>query len=108
MVDAIPSSGVTMESAKVTALKMAGLTSENVRWGKVKQDYEDGRLVYEGEFYYKRKTAAGTRTRHISVATALSIRKKHIITIFISMSGRAEKQALFVFPFPQTNSYSDK
>ncbi len=47
-----PSSGVTMESAKAAALKMAGLTSENVRWGKVKQDYEDGRLVYEGEFYY--------------------------------------------------------
>lgn len=49
---ATPSSGVTMESAKATALKMAGLSSENVRWGKVKQDYDDGRLIYEGEFYY--------------------------------------------------------
>ncbi len=30
---------------------MAGLSSANVKWDKVKQDYEDGRLVYEGEFH---------------------------------------------------------
>lgn len=30
---------------------MAGLNDSDVRWGKVKQDYEDGRLIYEGEFY---------------------------------------------------------
>ncbi len=40
-----------IESAKATALKMAGLNDPDVRWGKVKQDYEDGRLIYEGEFY---------------------------------------------------------
>ena len=47
-----PSSAITgIESAKAAALKMAGLSSANVKWDKVKQDYEDGRLVYEGEFH---------------------------------------------------------
>ncbi len=41
-----------IEAAKAAALKQAGLSSANVRWGKVKPDYEDGRLVYEGEFYH--------------------------------------------------------
>lgn len=41
-----------IEAAKAAALKQAGLSSANVRWGKVKPDYEDGRLVYEGKFYY--------------------------------------------------------
>lgn len=43
---------VTLETAKATALRNAGLASANVTWGKVKQDHEDGRLIYEGEFFY--------------------------------------------------------
>ena len=35
------------EAAKAAALKHAGLSSANVRWGRVKLDYENGRLVYE-------------------------------------------------------------
>ena len=47
------SSGISgTEAAKAAALKYAGLSSANVRWGKVKPDKEDGRLIYEGEFYY--------------------------------------------------------
>ena len=48
-----PSTEITgIEAAKAAALKHAGLSSVNVIWGEVKPDYEDGRLVYEGEFYY--------------------------------------------------------
>ena len=48
-----PSTAVSgVEAAKAIALKQAGLSSASVRWGKVKPDYEDGRLIYEGEFYY--------------------------------------------------------
>lgn len=47
------SAGISgVEAAKAAALKYAGLSSANVKWDKVKPDYEDGRLVYEGEFYY--------------------------------------------------------
>lgn len=41
-----------IEGAKAAALKMAGLSDSDVRWGEVEQDYDDGRLIYEGEFYY--------------------------------------------------------
>lgn len=41
-----------LEDAKAAALKAAGLAAADVIWGKVKTDYEDGRLIYEGEFYY--------------------------------------------------------
>lgn len=48
-----PASAITgIESAKAAALNMAGLGSANVTWDKIEQDYEDGRLIYEGEFYY--------------------------------------------------------
>lgn len=40
------------EAAKAAALKTAKLNPADVTWGKVKRDHEDGRLVYEGEFYY--------------------------------------------------------
>lgn len=40
------------EAARAAALKMAKLNPADVTWGKVKRDHEDGRLVYEGEFYY--------------------------------------------------------
>ncbi len=42
-----------IDSAKAAALNHAGLNaSSGVIWGEVKTDYEDGRLVYEGEFFY--------------------------------------------------------
>ena len=46
------SAAITLEDAKAAALKNAGLTTANVIWGKVKSDYDDGRLIYEGEFFY--------------------------------------------------------
>lgn len=47
---AYPISGVN--SAKEAALKQAGLKPGDVVWGAVKADYDDGRLVYEGNFYH--------------------------------------------------------
>ena len=41
-----------LEAAKAAALEMAGLTSEEVSWGNVYEEYDDGRRVYEGEFFY--------------------------------------------------------
>ena len=41
-----------MEAAKAAALKQAGLKSGDVTWGQVKTDYDDGRLIYEGEFFH--------------------------------------------------------
>ncbi len=41
------------EAARAAALKMAKLNTSDVTWGAVKRDHEDGRLVYEGEFYYR-------------------------------------------------------
>lgn len=43
-----PASG--LEAAKAAALEKAGLSSSEVTWGRVREDYEDGRLVYEGSF----------------------------------------------------------
>ena len=40
------------EEIKTAALKAAGLAAKNVIWGELETDYEDGRLIYEGEFYY--------------------------------------------------------
>ena len=40
------------EEKKTAALKAAGLAAKNVIWGELETDYEDGRLIYEGEFYY--------------------------------------------------------
>ena len=40
-----------VKTVKKVALKNAGLKEKDVSWGKIKADYEDGRLVYEGEFY---------------------------------------------------------
>lgn len=47
-----PASGLSMEDAKAKALSMAGLGSADVRWKKAKLDRDDGRQVYELEFYY--------------------------------------------------------
>ncbi len=43
-----PASG--LEAAKNAALEKAGLSGSEVTWGRVHEDYEDGRLVYEGSF----------------------------------------------------------
>ena len=42
---------LSLEDAKKAALKRAGRKSSEVTWGEVESDYDDGRLVYEGEFY---------------------------------------------------------
>ena len=43
----------SLEGVKTSALKMAGLSADNnVLWGEIEQDYEDGQLIYEGKFYY--------------------------------------------------------
>lgn len=41
-----------IEAAKAIAVKQAGLSLSDVAWGEVETDYEDGRMVYEGEFFY--------------------------------------------------------
>lgn len=41
-----------LEEVKAIALKMAGVSANDVVWKKIKQDYEDGQLIYEGKFYY--------------------------------------------------------
>ena len=41
---------ITVEDAKTVALNHAGLTADSVTFVKAKQDYDDGRLVYEIEF----------------------------------------------------------
>ena len=41
---------ITVEEAKTIALSHAGLTADAVTFVKAKQDYDDGRLVYEIEF----------------------------------------------------------
>ena len=41
---------ITVEEAKTSALEHAGLTADAVTFVQAKQDYDDGRLVYEIEF----------------------------------------------------------
>ena len=45
------SASITLEQAKAIALKDAGLTESQVTFVRAKQDYDDGRLEYEVEFY---------------------------------------------------------
>lgn len=44
---------VSLENAKATALKTAGLQDEQVTWGRTYKEYDDGRLLYKGKFFYK-------------------------------------------------------
>lgn len=44
-------SAVTEEEAKAIALEHAGLTEGDVTFHRVEQDYDDGKAVYEVEFY---------------------------------------------------------
>ncbi len=41
-----------IDKAKAAALETAGLSDSQVTWGRVKADYDDGRLLYEGKFFY--------------------------------------------------------
>ena len=50
------SSVISVEKAKEIALKKAGLSASQVTFEKAKLDKEDGKLVYEIEFYIKGKT----------------------------------------------------
>ena len=43
---------ITLEQAKTVALNNAGLTAGQVTFVKTHQDWDDGRLEYEIEFYY--------------------------------------------------------
>ncbi len=45
--------GITLEEAKAEALKIAGLSDSQVTWGRIHQDYDDGRLLYEGKFFFE-------------------------------------------------------
>ena len=45
-------SAVTLEQAKTIALSNAGLSASQVTFVKAHQDWDDGRLEYEIEFYY--------------------------------------------------------
>ncbi len=45
-----PTSG--LEAAKAAALAKAGFDDTEVTWGRIHEDYEDGRPVYEGKFVH--------------------------------------------------------
>lgn len=42
---------ITLEEAKAAALDYAGMSAEQVRFTKIEQDYDDGMIEYEIEFY---------------------------------------------------------
>lgn len=48
--DGSVSASVSLEKAKKTALKHAGLSASDVTFVKAKQDWDDGRLIYDIEF----------------------------------------------------------
>ena len=45
-------SQITEEAAKAAALQQAGLKEADVKYMNVQKDYDDGRVVYEGKFFY--------------------------------------------------------
>lgn len=46
------STPLTLEEAKAAALKKANLNDNQVTWGPVYKEHDDGRLIFKGEFYY--------------------------------------------------------
>ena len=48
---ALASGNVTMEQAKQTALNRAGVAASDVRFTKAHKDRDDGRMIYEIEFW---------------------------------------------------------
>ena len=48
---ALAQGAVTLEQAKQAALNRAGVKASEVRFTKAHQDYDDGRKVYELEFW---------------------------------------------------------
>ena len=49
---AAANTSISLEEAKASALKQANLKNSQVTWGRVYKEYDDGRLIYKGEFYY--------------------------------------------------------
>ena len=47
-----PEASITADQAKETALKQAGLEASQVSYIEAHQDYDDGRVLYEGKFFY--------------------------------------------------------
>ena len=48
---AMAQGSVSLEQAKQTALERAGVKAGEVRFNKAHQDWDDGRMVYELEFW---------------------------------------------------------
>ena len=46
-----PEASITADQAKETALKQAGLTASQVSYIEAHEDYDDGRVLYEGKFF---------------------------------------------------------
>ena len=44
---------ISLADAKAVALKMASLQDSQVTWGRVHKEYDDGRQIYKGEFYFQ-------------------------------------------------------
>lgn len=42
---------ISLQEAKTTVLKMAGLENTDVSWGRVYKKYDDGRRIYKGKFF---------------------------------------------------------
>lgn len=43
---------ISREEAKALALKTADLKEDQVTWGRLYKEYDDGRLIYKGEFFH--------------------------------------------------------
>lgn len=43
---------ISLNDAKTAALKKADLKEDQVTWGRIYKEYDDGRLIYNGEFFY--------------------------------------------------------
>lgn len=43
---------IRLEEAKAAALKQADVKDDQVTWGRVHRTFDDGKMIYEGKFYY--------------------------------------------------------